>query len=688
VRGATPTHDLSRLLRPRTIAVIGGKPAAEVVRQNQRMGYQGEIWPIHPKADSVAGVPAFRSLSDLPGVPDAVFLAVNRHATIDYVRAFAAIGAGGAVSYAAGFAETGAEGEALQAALRTAAGDMPVLGPNCYGLINYLDGALLWPDQHGGQRVERGVAIVTQSGNIGCNLTMQTRGLPIAYLVTMGNQAVVGLSAAVATLASDPRVTAIGLHIEGIDDAAAFAGAVAQARAHGKPVVALKTGSSATGAQLTVSHTASLSGADSVVAAYFRRIGVARVHTLPVLLETLKLLHLFGPFSGRDIASMSCSGGEATLIADRAERHGVRFRALDDRQKRAVAATLSDLVTVTNPLDYNTFSWANGPALTATFTAMMACGFDLTALILDYPRIAVCDETDWLIASDALIAASRATGRPAAVLATLPECMSDTRARELMAQGVAPLSGMDEALAAIDAAMHAGIAPAAMPPLTDRTPSGGPLMLDEVASKTALAAHGVRTPAGRVVATPSAAATAAAELGFPVVLKAVSATMAHKSERGAVRLNLSDAAAVRDAAAGLLPLGEALLVERMVTDAVAEVIVGVNRDPAIGPYLVLGSGGVLVELVGDSATLLLPATDADIRDALAGLKVARLLAGFRGRPAGDMTSLVACVLAVQSYAIANLDRLLELDVNPVMVRPLGLGAVAVDAMIRLVETCR
>ena len=198
-------------------------------------------------------------------MPDAVFLAVNRHATIDYVRDLAAMGAGGVVSYAAGFAEAGADGAALQAALREAAGAMPVLGPNCYGLINYLDGALLWPDQHGGGRVERGVAIVTQSGNIGCNITMQRRALPIAYLVTMGNQAVVGLSAAIETLARDARVTAIGLHIEGIDDPAAFARAVAVARAHGKPVVVLKTGGSAAGAALTVSHTASLAGADGVV---------------------------------------------------------------------------------------------------------------------------------------------------------------------------------------------------------------------------------------------------------------------------------------------------------------------------------------------------------------------------------------------------------------------------------------
>ena len=676
-------RDLDRLLRPRTIVVIGGKPAAEVVRQNHRMGYAGAIWPVHPNAASVEGLPAFRNLADLPGVPDAVFLAVNRHATISYVRELAALGAGGIVSYAAGFAEAGAEGAALQAALRDAAGDTPVLGPNCYGLINYLDGALLWPDQHGGRRVERGVAIVTQSGNIGCNLTMQRRGLPIAYLVTLGNQAVVGLSAAILTLARDDRVSAIGLHIEGIDDPAAFARAVAAARALGKPVVALKTGGSAAGARLTVSHTASLAGADDVAGAFLCRVGVARVTSIPALLETLKLLHVCGPLAGGDIASMSCSGGEAALIADRIEGRRIRFRPLDAIQTQTVAATLTDLVTISNPLDYHTFSWGNREALTGTFTAMLGCGFDLTALILDYPRGDRCGDADWVAASDALVAAHRATGRPAAIIATMPECLPEDRSLALMAAGVVPLHGMDEALAAIEAAVELGVATAHDPPLTARAPTSAPTALDEVRSKQALAEHGVTVPDGRVVHTPEQAAVAAEALGFPVVLKAVGDTLAHKTERGAVRLSLHDADTVRAAAADLLGISDTLLVERMVTDAVAELIVGVNRDPAFGPYLVLGSGGVLVELVGDSAILTMPATEADIRAALATLKVVRLLDGWRGRPAGDVPALVRTVLAVQGYAIANLDRLLELDVNPVMVRPRG--AVAVDALIRLAK---
>jgi acyl-CoA synthetase (NDP forming) len=677
-------RDLSRLLRPQTIAVVGGKPAAEVIRQNRRMGFSGRIWPIHPTRDSIEGLPAFRAPRDLPQAPDAVFLAVNRHLTIDYVRAFAGMGAGGVVCYAAGFAEAGTEGEALQVVLREAAGDMPVLGPNCYGLINYIDGALLWPDQHGGARVSRGVAIITQSGNIGCNVTMQRRGLPIAYLCTMGNQAVIGLSAAVETLARDSRVTAIGLHIEGIDDAAAFADAVAVAHAKKIPIVVLKTGSSTAGAGLTVSHTASLAGSDKVFSAFLRRLGVARVRSIPVLLETLKLLHMFGPLPGRDIASMSCSGGEAALIADRAEGRAIRFRPLRSAEADAVRATLPDLVTVSNPLDYHTFSWADEAALTRTFEAMMRQDFDLTALILDYPRADLCDERDWIVASEALASASRATGARAAVIATLPECIPEGRAQELMAEGIAPLLGLDDALDAIE--VSASIAPGlTRRPLVVPAPRGVAITLDEVQSKQALATFGVQVPTAHIAVTSDDAANAAASLGYPVVMKAVSAGLAHKTEVGAVRLDLRDGNAVRAAADALLPLGESLLLEEMVTDAVAEVLVGIARDPIIGPHLVLASGGVLVELVGDSVVIMLPASEQEIRAAIAGLRVGILLAGYRGKPEGDVDALVRAVLAVQTYALSVIDQLLELDVNPVMVRPAGRGAVAVDAVIRLAK---
>ena len=443
-----PLPDLARLLRPRSIAVLGGRQAAEVVRQCDRMGFAGEIWPVHPERQTLEGRRVYRSISELPAAPDAAFLAVNRHLSVEALAALAARGTGGAVVYASGFAEAGPEGAALQERLVRAAEGMPVLGPNCYGCLNYLDGVPLWPDQHGGKRVARGVAIVTQSGNIALNLTMQTRGLPIAYMVTLGNQAVVGLSAAIEALAADDRVSAIGLHIEGINHPANFAHAAAAARAKGIPMVALKAGRSAAGARLTVSHTASVAGAGAAVDAFLRRCGVAQVRSIPAFLESLKLLHVFGPLAGRDIASMSCSGGEAALIADAAGARRLDFRALDAGQRAAVATTLPPLVTVSNPLDYHTFTWADEAALSETFAAMMAANFALTMLVLDFPRRDRYDDADWDASVRALAAAAARTGARAAVLATLPEAMPEARAEALIAAGIAPLSGIDDGLEA------------------------------------------------------------------------------------------------------------------------------------------------------------------------------------------------------------------------------------------------
>ena len=675
---------LQRLLRPRSIAVIGGRPAAEVIRQSDRIGFCGEIWPIHPKLDEIEGRRTYRTVAELPGAPDAAFVAVNRHLTVEVIRELSVRGCGGAICYAAGFSESGA-GD-LQAALIEAAGAMPFLGPNCYGLINYLDRALLWPDQHGGVQVPRGVAIVTQSGNIGLNLTMQNRALPIAYLATLGNQASVGMAAVIEALLDDDRVTAIGLHIEGIDDPAALARAAARARSQGVPIVAIKTGKSAAGAELTISHTASLGGADAVVDAFFRRVGIIRVHAIPVFLETLKLLHVIGPLPGRDIASMSCSGGEAALIADLVESSTLRFRPLDSDQAARVASTLPELVTISNPLDYHTFSWRNLPALTETFAAMMAAGYDLTMLLLDFPRPDRCDDADWVVSADALVAAAKRTGGRAAVVAALPEAFPEHHALALAEAGIAPLFGLDEALAAITAAAEAGeVAASTFEGSCSPAASvkGPPRTLSEWAGKQALAGSGVTVPKGQLASTSESAVAAARSIGFPVVVKAVGEAIAHKTEIGAVRLNLKDAAGVAEAATALLAISDTLLVERMVPDGVAELIVGIDRDPVFGLYLVIGSGGILVELVGDRRLLLLPASENEIRTALDELKVAKLLAGYRGKPPGDFEAAVKAILAIQEFALNCADRLLELDVNPLIVRPAGLGAVAVDVLIRM-----
>ncbi|GAB4375903.1 MAG: acetate--CoA ligase family protein [Kiloniellaceae bacterium] len=683
-----PPRSLERLLRPRSIAVIGGGPAAEVVRQCDRMGYTGEIWPVHPSKDAVQGRRAYRSVAELPEAPDAAFVAVNRHLTIEVVRELAARGAGGAVCYASGFREAGsedAEGESLQTALVEAAGAMPMIGPNCYGMINYGDGALLWPDQHGGQRLAkgaRGVAIVTQSSNIAINMTMQRRGLPLAYVMTAGNQAQTGLSELALGLLDDPRVTALGLHIEGFDSLAGLEAVAAKARTLQKPVVAMKLGRSDQARAATLSHTASLAGSDAAAEAFLRRLGIARLNSIPAFLECLKLLHVTGPLAGYALSSMSCSGGEASVMADSAVGRRVHYRALTAEQTRTVKATLGPLVTVANPLDYHTFIWANEPAMTATFTAMVGAGFDLNLLVIDFPRGDRCADGDWWATLRAFETALKAHGAKGAVVASLPENISEAQAADLLARSLVPLGGIAEALDAAEAAADIGAAwrREAPPPVALATETAGPAVtLDEAAAKALLAQHGVAVPAGRRAADAADAVKAAEELGYPVALKALG--LAHKTEAGGVYLNLAGADALRSAAKRLAGLGSGLYVERMVEAPLAELIVGITADPPFGLVLTLGSGGVLVELLRDTVTLPLPATRTEIEGALGVLKSAPLLAGFRGRPKGDLNAAVEAIEAVQRLALAEAASIVELEINPLIVAAEGRGAFAADALI-------
>ncbi len=680
---------LARLLKPRSIAVVGGQEAEEVVRQCDRIGFSGDIWPVNPRRAEIAGRACFASVAELPGAPDAGFVAVPREAAIAAVADLAARGASGAVVYASGFSEAGGEGAALERKLVAASGDMALIGPNCYGALNYLDGVALWPDQHGGKRVERGVALILQSGNIAVNLTMQARGLAVAYVVAVGNKAKGDFADYVEALLDDERVTAIGLHIEGLNDADALDRAARRARKLLKPIVAIKSGRTEAGAALTLSHTASLAGADALYDAFFARLGIAQAPDLSTFLETLKLFHVCGPLRGRRISSMSCSGGEASLMADLTHAYGLTTPELPGSAREALAAALGPKVALGNPLDYHTYVWGEFEPTRAVFSAMLSAGYDMNALALDFPRADRCDSSDWKTTLAAFEAARKATAAPAAVVASLPETMPEAVAERLVGEGIVPFNGMIEALTAMRLAAEVGEAwtrPAGAPPHPDartRT-TGSALMLDEAKAKAALARFGLAVPAFRV-ARIAEAARATDDLGFPVVVKALSAALGHKTDVGGVRLNLRDAEAVGQAAAGMAHLSEHVLIELMMEGALVELIVGVTRDALFGLALTVGAGGVLADLLDDHATLLLPASREEIEAALRSLKVARLIDGYRGGKPGDWPALIASVESIARYAEAHRDTLIELDVNPLLVFAAGSGAVAVDALIRLSE---
>ena len=675
------SRNLNPLLHPKSIAFIGGSECDVAIRRTRELGFAGKIWAVHPKRENLGGIACVKSVADIDGAPDAAFVAIKREPTIEIVRELRKKGCGGAVIYASGFAETG--DAQLQKELLEAADGMPLMGPNCYGFVNCLARVAPWPDEHGMEIIDKGVAIITQSGNIACNFTFTRRALPLACIFAIGNQADIDMAQMLEALARDDRITAIGLHIEGLTDVAAFARAAEVARKLKKPVIALKTGRSEQGAKVAMSHTSSLAGADTLYDALFERYGIARMKSVTAFVETLKFLHHGGPLKDSRLVSMSCSGGEAALIADMALERKVSFPPFDPKTKAEVAATLNEYVSIDNPLDYHTFIWDQFDNLTATYSAVLRGGFDAGVLILDAPTKPGNNPAAWIVAAKAYANAAKIAGARAVVTASLPECMLPEVAADLAAKGVAPMMGLDDTLAAFEAAAFIGKNWACTEtlPVLSKTQSLGTneYTLNEHDAKILLKTFGLPVPEGRVCKTDEAAETAK-QLGFPVTIKTSSAAIAHKTEAGGVTLNIKTIEEAEAAARKMARLAPDVLVESMVTGAVAELIIGLKNDPQFGPALVIGAGGVLTELLKDSITLLLPTSREEITRALKSLKVWKLVEGFRGK-SGDQQAVIAAIMAVASFAKAHSAHIEELDVNPLLVLPKG--AVAVDALIRM-----
>lgn len=666
------TNSLSRLLRPSSIAVIGGGAwCRSVTEQLLKARFSGDIWPVHPRAEDICGLKAYQTAMDLPASPDAAFVGINRDATIGAIERLSRLGAGGAVCFASGFGET-EDGQTANERLLTAAKGMPILGPNCYGMINALDGAMLWPDQHGCQPVDNGVAILTQSSNIAINLTMQSRGLPIAYMVTCGNQAQLSMADIATALLDDPRVTAIGVHIEGFSDLPAWQMFARKAHEQNIPVIALKVGKSVEAQSATISHTASLAGSDAGAAALLTHLGINQVSDLPSLVETLKILHVSGTLNSGRIASISCSGGEASLIADMAHETGLTFPPLTEKQSNDLFLALGPKVALANPLDYHTYIWRDVNAMAQAFSAMIDPKLAMTFLIVDFPRSDICDASDWDCAIKAAIQTKAISGGTIAMVATLPELMPEHVAQQLIAGGVIPLNGLHEALSATRAAQYLRpqTADVIVPVATNEA-----VNVSESDSKIALKKIDIDVPKSWVGDLDQLCGVAEKGTG-PFVLKAVG--NAHKSETGGVALNLVDEAAVR-AAAQEMPSDQFLL-EEMIINPVAELLIGVVKDPAHGFILTLGAGGIYTELHQDTASILIPATRGQMETCLTNLRLAPVLSGYRNQPVASIDTILDAIQSVQDYVLANLDTVEEVEINPLIATQTR--AVAADALIR------
>ena len=679
--------NLSRLISPRSIAVVGHRGADFAIRESRKLGYTGKIWAIHPSRETIEGLECFKSVKDLPEPPDATFIAVNAEAAIEIVADLNQIGGGGAVLYASGFGEVGEDGIKRNQRLVEAAGKMPIIGPNCYGFINSLDSVVLWPDLHGCEALDKGVAIITQSGNIGLNMTMQSIGLPIAYMFTLGNQANTNISDIINAVLDDDRVCAIGLHMEGVSDIAAFDNAGHRALEKKIPIVVIKTGRTNTSSKIALSHTSSLTGADQLFDVLFDRLGIARVDTVPEFLETLKLLSILGTIDHNGVASMSCSGGEAGMMADLIDGLDICFSGLKNDHKERIQNTLNEFVEVDNPLDYHTFVWGDRHRTAACFKQMMSGDFAATMLLLDWPRTDKISQQDWDNTFYALCDAATETGKKAIVLASMADCMPKRIIDECQKRGIAPMIGLDSCLKSLHHSYRCGQAfnGTSSAPIEVSIPVSSKMQtnktLTEFDGKRLLAKYGLSIPQGGLVSSIEGALRAAEKLSYPVTVKVSSEALVHKSDSGAIRVNIKDAEMLKLAVSELLQIGPSLLVEEMIEGAIAELIIGANCDPLFGKYLIIGSGGVLVELLSDSIPLLLPVERNSVLGALSELKLYPILEGYRGHSAGDIDAVIDAVMS--AVDLINSNEVIEFDINPLLVLPQGKGAIAVDALVKL-----
>src|ERR1700688_3520645 len=455
-----PPADLHRLIAPRSIALIGaGAWTDAVAAGNTAIGYSGALWRIHPTRPSTAETTYYRSVADLPGVPDAAFIAVPNHEAPGVAGALAAHGTGGFVCFSAGFSETGTEsGNLLTRELVSNAGALPFLGPNCYGFVNFFDQVAMMPDQIVGPPIERGVALICQSGTIALTLMFNHRSLPIGCLLTVGNQTRLAVEDLIETLCEDSRVTAFGLYLEGIKDPERFVRAAARARAAGKPIAVIKSGRTAAAGRPAQSHTGALAGTDVVFEAFCRQAGIARCDTLSTLCETHKLFHLGGPLAGRKVLVMGASGGDMAMTADVSREMDLDFAPLPQARADALREVLTDRVTIANPFDIHTYLWFDPPALKRVFAEVLHSGYDAAGFMLDSPPEGEADSAAFDSAIDVFIEAARGAPTRAALIASLPETISARIRERCLGGGVIPLQGQREALEAISLAGRVGAA--------------------------------------------------------------------------------------------------------------------------------------------------------------------------------------------------------------------------------------
>lgn len=691
-------HDLSRLLSPRSIAIIGAseKPGAlgkSVLENLERHGFSGDIHLINPKRDTIDGRPCLNSIDALPHGVDAAVLAIPGPAVLDAIRALAARGVGAAVIYAAGFAEGGEEGLAAQAEVARIAAEsgMVVEGPNCLGFTNYVSGVPMTfvetplLDRTG----KPGVGIVSQSGAMAVVLgtMLMAKDLGISMWISTGNEAASGVEEYIEHLIDEPNTQVIGMIVEQFRKPARFLELAARARDAGKQIVLLHPGTSSAARESAATHTGAMAGDWQLMRTKVTRAGVILVENLEELGDVVDIAARAKPVRGGGTGVLTESGAFKALTLDLAERIGLTLPALEGGTADALRAAIPDFIPVSNPMDLTAQALVDPDLYRRTLVPLLAddgFGAVVLGIIQSDPATSarkfppITDAVRTLAPNKPVIFAGLDEGAdvPAHYIA------------ELRALGVPYFPSADRAFRALRRLMDAAArdtATADAAPVSVELPAG---VIPEYRAKQLLAPLGVPFPRGGFAATLEDAKAVAAEVGYPVVLKAQSAALSHKSDAGGVILNIADEATLAAAWARLYDNVAAYdatialdggLIEAMGARG-TELIVGAKSDPEWGPVILVGFGGVQAELLHDVRLLPPDLTHDAIVAELRALKSGALLDGFRGSPALDIDA-AATIIAALGRVLLGTPAIREIDLNPVVVYPRGQGAVALDALI-------
>ena len=690
---------LTSMFSPRSVAVlgassdplrIGGKPIAYMLRQK----FQGALYPVNPQRDEVQGLKSYKTVADLPEVPDVAVVAVPAAFAPQSVTDLAALGVKSVIMLTAGFAEVSEEGAAIQAGMvaTARAAGMRLLGPNCLGLFNARIGYFptFTTSVETGWPLPGRIGIASQSGAYGTHVftVARNRGIGVPICVTTGNEGDVTIGDVIGWLAEDPDTDVIAAYAEGIREAESFTTALAAARAARKPVVMMKVGRSTLGTKAAQSHTASIAGDDAITDAVLREYGVVRARTTEEMLDiALLATRRIYPVRGT-MGVMTVSGGAGVLISDAAEAAGVAMPEMPVEAQEKLRGLIS-FSAPRNPVDCTAQAFNDFPMVEKFLDSLCADG-GYTTILNFFSQTGGAPSVVPRLRQTLRDIKERYPDR----LYVLSILADAEKVRDYDADGQTVFEDPTRAVIAIEAMHRFGDAFAAAPPAPP--PAMPEVMLpaatpSEAEAKRILADAGIPSAPERACASPDEAVLAAAGFGFPVVMKILSPDIIHKSEIGGVLLNVGDADAVRAGFAALLERAKAhapaariegVLVAKQLSDG-TECIMGIVRDPVFGPVAMFGLGGIFVEIMKDVVFHRCPFGVDVAEQMIRSIKGAPLLLGARGRKTADIGALATMLSRLSAFAVAAGPRLQAIDLNPVFAMPEGEGAFAADAVLEL-----